>query len=207
LRLKAASVCSAISRRQTSCRPPGKLPYHVAEPLASGPITQPELDEFGQTSNKLCLKWNKLGCAALNAMPNRAIPSAANSDAPPSVLVVEDEVLLRLAIADYLRECGLHVFEACDVIEAKVILASNVGVDVVFSDVQLPGAEDGFALARWVREHHASVQVIMTSGWVAASDKARDLCHSGTVVQKPYEHEAVLQRIQALVRKARRAGA
>jgi DNA-binding response OmpR family regulator len=134
---------------------------------------------------------------------NPAIPAAANAGAPPCVLVVEDEVLLRLAIADYLRECGLQVFEACDAREAKAVLGANAGVDVVFSDVQMPGEEDGFALARWVREHHPSVQVILTSGWLAASDKARDLCHSGPVMQKPYEEEAVLQRIQDLMRKAR----
>ena len=110
-------------------------------------------------------------------------------------------------IAEYLRECGLHVFEACNVGEAKAILNSTVAVDIVFSDVRMPGTEDGFALSRWVREHHASVQVIIKSGYAATSDKARDLCHSGLVIQKPYQQEAILQRIQGLLQQAKRAGA
>jgi DNA-binding response OmpR family regulator len=139
-------------------------------------------------------------------MIGSSVPSAANEDVAPTVLVVEDEVLVRLALADYLRDCGLRVFEAYDVDEAKAILESNAGVDVVFSDVQLRGAQDGFALARWTREHHPGVQIILTSGWAGAADKARALCHEGSVMDKPYEHEAVLQRIQDLLRSASRHG-
>lgn len=135
-------------------------------------------------------------------MPDTAPSQLAEAETPaPTILVVEDEILARLAISDYLRECGYKVFEAGDVAEAKSVLGADVGVEVVFTDVQMPGSEDGFALATWIREHHPTVQVIITSGWVAADRKARELCHEGPIVHKPYEHDAVLRRIQELVRK------
>jgi CheY-like chemotaxis protein len=63
--------------------------------------------------------------------------------------VVEDEVLVRLVIADYLRECGYKVYEAVNAGEAVAMLqAPEVFINVVFSDVQMPGTMDGFALAR-----------------------------------------------------------
>ncbi len=140
-------------------------------------------------------------------VPDLATIEPANAETPPTVLVVEDEVLVRLAVADYLRECGYRVFEASEVEEAKSVLAAEVGVDVVFTDVQMPGPADGFALAVWVREHYPSVHVIITSGWAGADERARALCHEGPIVPKPYEHSAVLRRIQELMRKARSAGA
>jgi DNA-binding response OmpR family regulator len=137
-------------------------------------------------------------------MPHTATNQPDEADiSAPTILVVEDEVLVRLAISDYLRECGYKVFEAGDVAEAKSVLAADVGVDVVFTDVQMPGAEDGFALAAWTREHNPAVQVIITSGWSGADRKARDLCHDGPIMPKPYEQDAVLRRIQELVRKRR----
>ncbi|MFC5085869.1 response regulator [Microvirga arabica] len=88
------------------------------------------------------------------------------SDTPaPTILVVEDEVLVRLVIADYLRECGYKVYEAVNAGEAlEVLQSSRVPIDVVFSDVQMPGEIDGFGLARWVRANKPGVQVILTSG-------------------------------------------
>jgi len=113
--------------------------------------------------------------------------------------------LVRLMIAEYLRDCGYRVLEAGTVAEARTVLAAEVPVDLVFSDVQMPGEEDGFALARWVREHHPAIEVILASGLVGAAEKARSVCHDGPIIPKPYDHEGVLQRIQALLRKASRA--
>ncbi len=139
-------------------------------------------------------------------MPNAQNNELADAATPgPTILVVDDEVLVRLAIADYLRECGYKVFEADGVAEAKSVLAADVGVEVLFTDVQMPGSEDGFALAVWTREHHPSVQVIITSGWVGANQKASELCHEGPIVHKPYDNDAVLRRIQKLVQTAPQA--
>ena len=60
----------------------------------------------------------------------------------PTVLVVEDEVLIRMAIADYLRDCGYRVVEAGNSHEAVRVLKTDVYIDVVFTDVHMPGSVD-----------------------------------------------------------------
>jgi DNA-binding response OmpR family regulator len=113
----------------------------------------------------------------------------------PAVLVVEDEILVRVTVAGYLREAGYKVFEAVDAAEARDVFTSEA-VDVVFTDVQMPGAMDGLRLARWVREHHPETEVLVTSG------KGDDAISSGLIARdaffsKPYLLEAVAARIRA----------
>jgi two-component system, response regulator PdtaR len=77
----------------------------------------------------------------------RTARDIAERDLPaqsPTVLVVEDEVLVRMVIADYLRDCGFRVLEASTADEAMRVLGTNERVDIVFSDVQMPGSLDGF---------------------------------------------------------------
>ena len=122
------------------------------------------------------------------------------------VLVVEDEVLIRLVIADYLRECGYRVHEAVSAEEAVVILQSpEVSVDVVFSDVEMSGSMDGFGLARWIRANNPGTQVILTSGAERSADIAATLCEAGPLLKKPYPSEDVIDRIRQLTAKARRS--
>src|SRR4051812_45773261 len=118
------------------------------------------------------------------------------SDSPvPSILVVEDEVLVRLVIADYLRECGYRVYEAVNASEAVAMLqAPEVMIGIVFSDVQMPGDMDGFGLARWVRNNKPGVQVILTSGVERSADIAATLCEAGTLLEKPYSSQNVVDR-------------
>lgn len=129
------------------------------------------------------------------------------ADAPaPTVLVVEDEVLIRLVIADYLRECGYKVHEAVSGEEAIAILqAPEVSIDVVFSDVEMPGDMDGFALARWVRANKPGLQVILTSGAERSADIAATLCEAGPLMKKPYASQDVVDRIRQLDAKAKRS--
>jgi DNA-binding response OmpR family regulator len=122
------------------------------------------------------------------------------------VLVVEAEVLIRLVLADYLRECGYRVFEAAHAEEAVEVLESpDVSVDVVFSDVQMPGSMDGFSLARWVRANKPGVQVILTSSVERSADIAATLCEAGPLLEKPYHPKDVVSRIRNLMTKANRA--
>ena len=118
-----------------------------------------------------------------------------------TILVVEDEVLIRMLVADYLRECGYQVFEAAGVAEAKAVLDADTPVDLVFTDVNLASEENGFMLASWIRQHHPGTQVLLTSGIANATEKAGDLCESGPLLAKPYTPNVVLQRIQTLLRR------
>ena len=69
---------------------------------------------------------------------------------PPTVLVVEDEVLVRLMICEELRERGLRVIEAVTADQAAEVLQSSTEVDLIVSDIKMPGRLDGLALARHV---------------------------------------------------------
>jgi CheY-like chemotaxis protein len=118
---------------------------------------------------------------------------------PPTVLVVEDEVLIRMSTADYLRGCGYHIIEVGSGDEAVAVLKTDVRIDVVFTDVSMPGNLNGFGLAQWVRSERPGVRVILTSGVTRTAKEAQDLCAHGPLVEKPYEHSEVDRRIQALL--------
>src|SRR5687767_15993857 len=93
---------------------------------------------------------------------------------PETILVVEDNVLIRMVIATYLRDCGFRVIEAVNADEAIVVLEqSEIRIDVVFSDVEMPGTLDGFGLNRWVREHRAHVPVILAGTPARRSEERR----------------------------------
>ena len=125
---------------------------------------------------------------------SRTVPAPANADFPTTILVVEDEVLVRLAVADCLRDCGYQVSEAANVTEAKAVLQAGTPVDLVFSALRMPDEGDGFALARWIRQRHPGLPVILTSGLGET-----DLCDDWPIVPKPYGHDVLLGRIQELL--------
>jgi DNA-binding response OmpR family regulator len=118
----------------------------------------------------------------------------------PTLLVVEGDVLIRMPLAEYLRECGYRVLEAANVAEAKIIMGAGIEVGLAFADVAQPDGENGFAFAQWIRRHHSTTDVLLTSHVADAAEKATDLCENGPMVTKPYNHESVLRRIQALLR-------
>jgi len=121
----------------------------------------------------------------------------------PTVLVVEDEFLVRQTIIDYLGECGYCVLEAADGDEAREILDSGAPIDLVFSDVRMPGQMDGLALAQWIRQHRPGMPVILTSGY-ARTVPAAALCDR--FLDKPYGPTELLQHIRMLTQSGRGAG-
>jgi DNA-binding response OmpR family regulator len=115
------------------------------------------------------------------------------------ILVVEDEVLLRAGTADYLRDSGFMVLEASNATEAMTILSSRRDIDLVFSDVMMPGDMDGFGLARWVHEHHRDIPVLLTSG-AGAVVNAPDAFMREPFMRKPYLPEELEQRLRTMLR-------
>ena len=125
----------------------------------------------------------------------------------PAILVVEDEVLIRLVIADYLRECGFKVYEAGTALEAIAVLESNkASIDLVFSDIRLPGETNGFALAQWVRMNRPGVPVVLTSGDSKKSEAAKELCENEPFFAKPYDVQLVVAHIRTLIDAKRPKG-
>lgn len=121
------------------------------------------------------------------------------SEDPEVILVVEDEILIRMVIADYLRDCGYKVIEAGSGDEALVLLQKkDISIDIVFSDIEMPGETDGFALSQWLRQHRPETQVLLAGSPAKAAEAAEDLCDDGTL-PKPYDHKVALDRIRRLL--------
>jgi DNA-binding NtrC family response regulator len=124
---------------------------------------------------------------------------------PETILLVEDEVLVRVPIAQYLRDCGYRVIEAVNAEEAMtVLLHDETVVDIVFSDIEMPGAVDGFGLAKWIREHRPGLDVLLAGTINRTVENAKQLCAQGSV-PKPYEAEIVHNHIKRLL-AARKTG-
>lgn len=111
-----------------------------------------------------------------------------------SVLVVEDEILVRLDLASYLNQAGYDVHEAGSSAEAIEILERNRSIRIVFTDVRMPGDLDGIALARLVRERWPPTIIVVCSG---NSDDAAGLSDIH-ILDKPYLPDHVGMVLEAV---------
>jgi DNA-binding response OmpR family regulator len=141
--------------------------------------------------------------------PMTSLESARRTSAPGFViLLVEEDVLVRLSLADYLRGCGFVVIEAAHGDEARAILVTDTKVDVVFCDAQLSARTSGFAFAQWVRRRLPRVSLILTATVAGKAKAAADLCAATPACPKPCEPGQLTDRIQArLARAARKSRA
>ena len=117
----------------------------------------------------------------------------------PTVLVVEDEVLIRLLIASELRDSGIQVLEASDAEEALTILESSLPVHVVFTDIRMPGRMDGIGLSRFVRERYPHLKLMLTSSH-QPENYARESVD--VFVAKPYDLRTVIQQVDTLLKRS-----
>ena len=114
------------------------------------------------------------------------------------VVIIEPDVLVRHPLAEYLRECGYQVIEALNAAEAqKLIIDGRLSIDVVMANVGSP-AEEGFALATWVRQNYPSIGVVLAGSLEQAAEKAGDLCLEGPRLGKPYHHQRIVEEIRRL---------
>jgi DNA-binding response OmpR family regulator len=120
-----------------------------------------------------------------------------------TIIVVEPDVLTRMVLADYLRECGYKVVECPNAEDVLIILSAGRKVDAVLCEVDLIGGLNGFGLALRVKETHPAVDVLLTSGPSAAADRAGQLCEDGPLEQ-PYHPRDVVRRLDRLRERRRR---
>ena len=120
----------------------------------------------------------------------------------PSILLVEDDAFQRKAAETYLMNHDLKVIGVENGAQMRRQV-SRAMPDLVLLDVQLPGQEDGFALARWLREHSAKVGIIMLTAAGESVDKVLGL-ESGAddYVAKPYEPRELLARCKSVLRRS-----
>ncbi len=108
--------------------------------------------------------------------------NVAEASQPPMVLIVEDEVVVRALLAEELRAAGLSVTEAANADEAWAFLKAGGEVDLLFSDVRMPGSMDGIGLMELVRQHFPDIKIVMTSGNLGP----RNLGSIDKFLAKPY---------------------
>ena len=109
------------------------------------------------------------------------------------ILMVDDDVLVRASIAEHLRECGYRVVEAHDADEAIDLLQATP-IDLVFTDILMPGSMDGLRLAAFVRERYPEVPVILASGVLRQAEVETERYASGPLIEKPYSYDEVAGR-------------
>lgn len=112
------------------------------------------------------------------------------------ILVAEDDPVLRYILARGLRNEGHDVVEAASADETTAVLASFAVVDLVITDVQMPGTMDGFVLARRIRADHPALPVIVVSAW-DGSVNIQELGLSA-FFRKPYNVEKICAHIATL---------
>jgi two-component system, response regulator PdtaR len=114
------------------------------------------------------------------------------------VLVVEDEPLVRMTAADELEEAGFQVLEATNADEAlKVLEARSDEVQVLFTDVDMPGSMDGMALAKQVYQRWPHMLLLISSGY--ARPHPDEIPDHGHFVPKPYIGATLVRHINEMM--------
>lgn len=116
---------------------------------------------------------------------------------PVTVLVVEDEFLIRMDVVDQLQAEGFRTLEAGTGQEALEILQQGKQVDVVFTDVDMPGNVNGVVLAHTVEEKWPAAGIIVTSGQAIIADDA--LPAGASFLPKPYRVAIIVAAIRKLL--------
>lgn len=114
-----------------------------------------------------------------------------------SVLIVEDEALIMLDIADQLEDEGFTVYQAGNADIAIELLTEHPDIQLLFTDVDMPGSMDGLKLAAAVRRRWPPVKIIVTSGHRMV--ETADMPDGAVFFTKPYRHEAVLASMHELL--------
>ena len=119
-----------------------------------------------------------------------------DSSSPPVVLIVEDEELVREVATIEFEDAGFQVIEAGDGDTAVGLLASDVPIDLLFTDIRLPGSIDGWAIADFAREVRPDLPVIYATGF---SGDAPRLVPGSRFFKKPYRPVAIIEAARAMM--------
>ncbi len=116
---------------------------------------------------------------------------------PAVVLVVEDEMLLRMRAVDMVEDAGYTSVEAVDADEAVAILKSRSDIALLFTDIQMPGSMDGLRLAQTVHQRWPPIKIILVSGQVKLADG--DLPGDSRFFGKPLQAKVMIAQMQHMI--------
>ncbi len=113
------------------------------------------------------------------------------------ILIVEDEMIVRLIGSDTLVDAGYEVVEAETADEALRILDQHGDIEVLFTDIRMPGSMNGLELARVVHERWPAVKILITSGDTFPRDS--EIADHGRFLAKPYRTEVLRREVDKLL--------
>lgn len=114
-----------------------------------------------------------------------------------NVLVVEDEMVLRMRAVDIVEDAGFTAIQAVNADEALSILEGRSDISLLFSDIQMPGTMDGLKLAHAVHDRWPSIKIILVSGQVKVSDT--DKPAESRFFGKPLESDQMIAELKEMV--------
>jgi DNA-binding response OmpR family regulator len=131
------------------------------------------------------------------------LPHGDQLDRLPTVLIVEDEFVVRMGLADYLQEGGFRVLETVTADEAlESVRSGSAPIDIVVTDVRTPGKMDGFMLAQWIRLNRPDLPVIVLSGEAVEGRLGGAFLAGEAVFSKPYDERRLLAKIRQLLARS-----
>ncbi|MBR1287135.1 response regulator [Bradyrhizobium sp. AUGA SZCCT0177] len=113
------------------------------------------------------------------------------------ILIVEDELLIRLNAVEMIEEAGFEAVEAASADEAIAILERRLDITVVFTDIQMPGSMDGLKLAAAVRDRWPPILIVATSGHAKLG--IGDLPEGSRFLPKPYSPAEITETLRQLI--------
>ncbi|WP_010219280.1 response regulator [Sphingomonas sp. PAMC 26621] len=113
----------------------------------------------------------------------------------PYALVVDDDPLIMMDTTSILEDAGFRFHEAMDGDDAKLVLAEHwENIILLFSDVDMPGKTNGFALARHVAEHWPAIEIVIASGHVLP--RAGEMPEKATFISKPFNRRMIHEHLR-----------
>jgi two-component system, response regulator PdtaR len=124
--------------------------------------------------------------------------NVADASFQHTVLIAEDEPLIRMAYAEFLSDCGFFPIAVHNGDAAVELLQKRVAIDIVLSDIRMPGMRDGFEVARWLIQNRPNIPVILITGNSGKSEMPPDLA-GVPILRKPVDMDVIVQKIREAI--------
>lgn len=155
--------------------------------------------ELGQGTT-VCIYLPRLYGEVADDIVDRTASSLSPTESGETVLVVDDEPSVRMLITDVLEDLGYTVVEAADSAAGLKVLRSNVRIDLLISDVGLPGGMNGRQMAEAGRQTRPGLQVLFITGYAENSIIGNGHLEPGMqVMTKPFAVDSLASRVREMV--------